>query len=245
MKPRPLERKVIGVFGSTGQGKTQAAKAILRSLRVTQRGPLRILALDPMEQLQGGDDYEADVQYVAYSRAELLAYLQGIRSDESFSVSYVPPVGADEAAELNFLAGVAWALGNVWLYVDEAHASCNHRAFDGGDIPLMAACVKRGRHRRINLLIGAQRPVDVATLVRAETLAGETYYFRLVRHDDLRDIASERGPEFSRAVQGLPRLTCICATADGAHYVSIRFDSCGVPCMLRANGPAVPSRRTA
>ena len=229
MQPRPIERHVEGIFGATGQGKTQAMKARLRGLRRTVQGPLRILVLDPMEQLEGGDGYTADVEFVAYSRKELLWYLQGVRPNESFSVAYVPPVGADEPAELNFLAGVAWALGNVWLVVDEAHASCNHRAFDGGAIPNMVACVKRGRHRRISLIIVAQRPVDVATLVRAETLAGETFYFRLVRHDDLRDVASERGPRFAAAVAALPRLTCIRSTVDGAHYAEIRFDSAGVP----------------
>lgn len=230
MKPRPIERHVIGIFGSTGQGKTQAEKAYLRSLRAVysrepSRGRLGILALDPMEQLEEG----RDVEVVAYTRQEVLAYLHDVGDDEWFSVAYVPPVGADEAAELNFLAGVAWALGSCWLVVDEAHASCSHRAFDGGDIPNMVACVKRGRHRRVSLLIVAQRPVDVATLVRAETLAGETFYFRLVRHDDLRDIQNERGPEFARAVASLPRLTFIRSTVDGAHYGQIRFNADGTP----------------
>lgn len=221
MKPRPIERSVIGIFGSTGQGKTQAEKAILRGLRRTTNGPVRFMSLDPMEQLEEG----VDVECVAYSRTEVLTYLRDIKPTESFSVSYVPPVGSNEPAELNFLAGCSWAIGNCWLVVDEAHASCSHRAFDGGDIPNMAACVKRGRHRRISLLIVAQRPVDVATLVRAETLAGETYYFRLVRHDDLRDVASERGPEFAKDIAGLPRLVCIRATQDETRYYQIHFDS--------------------
>ena len=237
MKPRPPERHVIGIFGSTGQGKTQALRSILRSLRLG-RGPVRILVLDPMEQLEEWDESDpersADVECVAYTRGELLAYLKGVGPQESFSVAYVPPVGEDESAELNFLAGCAWALGNVWLVVDEAHASCNHSAFAANEIPNMMACVKRGRHRKISLLIVAQRPMDVATTVRAETLAGETFYFRLVRHDDLRDVASERGPEFARRVASLPRLRCIRATADDSSEYTIRFDGQGIPSLAPA-----------
>lgn len=244
MKARPLERDVIGIFGSTGQGKTQALRSLLRSLRML-KFPLRLLVLDPMEQLEAGEGYTADVEFVAYSRKELLEYLDGVKPGESFSVAYVPPVGSDEAAELNFLAGVAWALGDVYLVVDEAHASCSHRAFDGGDIPNMVACVKRGRHRRISLIIVAQRPVDVATLVRAETLAGTTYYFRLVRHDDLRDVTSERGPDFARAVASLPRLVCIKSTADESTYHQVWFDEAEVPHIGARMGREVPRRASA
>jgi len=239
VQPRPLERRVYGYYGSTGQGKTQALKAKLRQIR-SQVAPgkrIGILALDPMEQLKEWDgstehDDCSDVEFVAHSRREVLQYLNGIQPDESFSLAYVPPVDSHEPSELNFLAGVAWALGNVWLVIDEAHASCNHAAVQAGEIPNMVACVKRGRHRRINLIIAAQRPVDVSTLIRAETLADTTVYFRLVRHDDLRDVAAERGPEFARRVSSLPRLTCLVVTADSIRSYRIIFDARGRPWLV-------------
>lgn len=204
-----LKREVVGFFGATGTGKTQAARSVMAS-----RGYRRICILDPMA------DYDTnDVEAVCESRDEVREYLDGFEEGENFSFCYRPPAEDPEPEAAGFLARIAYAAGDCALVLDEAHISCNYHDCS----PHVLIVTRRGRHKRVSVLLISQRPADVHPALRAEAFARETYIFRLARKDDLREIALERGNAFAESVARLPDLQCYRIRPEGTDRGRIEF----------------------
>lgn len=188
------------MFGATGMGKTQALRSLLKSED-------RAFCLDCAQDLD-----ESDVDCVATSREEVLEYLEGLDADgrESFSVAYQPPVDDPEPEAAAFLARLAWAAQDCILVIDEAHVACNYNDCS----PEVLLVVRRGRHRRVSLMIVSQRPAEVHPTIRSECFSCETFLFRLSRRPDLAEITNERDSDLAAQVRQLPKLECMRVTPE-------------------------------
>lgn len=207
-------RRYVGVFGASGTGKTQAARAVVTG-RVLgpgapERWPRRGV-FDP------ADDYVegVDVEKVLHDHDQVYDYLRGMKEDEPFSFAYRPPLPKDserdtdvaeraEARELGWLSRVAFAVGDCVLLVDEAAEAAGQYCR-----PATIRLAKRGRHRRTSVVLCSQRPHDVRPSLRGEAYADEVYLFRLGRREDLRDVAADSGREIADQVSRLPNLECL------------------------------------
>ena len=209
--PRQLIRRVVGIWGTTGSGKTQCARALSRDFR-------RRMIFDPAIDLTAGEPGSgADVHCIAKDRMGVLDYLDGIKAGDGFSIAYQPEepeadldddrkvVERFEAEELNFLAKCAIELQDCAVIVDEAADPCS-RSVVGHET---LALGKRGRHQKIHLVLISQRPTDIDTRLRGLAYADEVYLFRLGRRADLDDLAKERGGRVAELVGKLPDLQAV------------------------------------
>lgn len=195
MKHHPSvgSRRLIGVFGNSGTGKTVTLRALIRQWN-------RRLCFDRSAELQPG----IDVEEVAHSRDEVADYLRGLSDEEEFSLAYQPGIMKleEEAAECGFLARLALAAGNCVFSVDEASRSCRQNLVD----PATVQIALEGRKLGVSGIYAAQRVVHVDTDIRGEAFSSEVYVYRLARRADRREIEEEHGPELAEEVKKFENL---------------------------------------
>lgn len=182
--PSEGTRRLVGIFGNSGTGKTLTLRAVMR-------GWSRRLCFDRSAELAP----DVDVHAVARSRGEVLSYLRGIGEDDDFSLAYQPGIMEPEfeAIECGFLARLALAARNCVLTIDEASRSCRNNLVD----PAVVQVALEGRKRSVSMLLASQRPVHIDPDIRGEAYGSEVYLFRLARRADRREAEEEHGQEFA------------------------------------------------
>lgn len=190
------------ISGTTQSGKTTTEKILLG-----QERPPRLLIVDPDEDYDEGPD----VELRCYSLDEMDEYLDGIKPDDTFSASIVPPIG-QEPEIASIIALYAWHLRNVRLVIDEAETCLSaQRLAKRPDLGQNVwRCIKRGLKRGIEVDTIGQRIVDVAPIIRAETSGHEKFYLRLRGAGCLREVRAENpGKALDRVVTDLANYTMV------------------------------------
>lgn len=171
-----MQREVRFRLGPTGSGKTHGA------IEEFQQCPRAIVA-------EAGFDEFPAMRFAEFP--DTVLYLERIGAFQNpnvpFRVSYSPRLD-----ERDLLFSLAWELGNVWLYLDEA---------DRFDIsPAYDEIITRGRHKNISLNIMALRPYALPIDLRAQATRITCY-----RQTEKADVDWVRGRIGDMALQ-LPSL---------------------------------------
>lgn len=139
--PRDKKRDIVVVVGKTGMGKTQWVRQYIRALK-------RVIAQDPMQEYEGMVSFE--------TIPELIDHVQEY---PAFHVRY------EYADQFEMLCKVAWAAQNVTLLIEEAQRVIP----PVGELPdIFTDLVYRGRHRRVSLILVAQRAHTIHIAVRSQ-----------------------------------------------------------------------------
>lgn len=99
--------------------------------------------------------------------------------------------------ELEPFIKLCYLRGDMTMVIDEAHLICSGRNCPRS---LLMSCLV-GRHRRLSIVVVAQRFVGVHGSLRAN--ADEFWFWRIIEPSDLEGIADRCGPEVAEQVQGL------------------------------------------
>lgn len=187
-------RRLVGIFGVSGTGKTQTLRTVVRDWR-------RRFCFDRSAELAKGIDVEA----TCATRDEVSEYLDGLKPDEDFSVAYQPYAmePEEEAEECGWLAEKALDTMDCVLTVDEASRSCRHRLVH----PSTVQVALEGRKLGVSMIVASQRPTHVDPDIRGEAYGSEVFLFAISREDDLKDMGKEVGRAIAAKVAALPDLS--------------------------------------
>lgn len=105
--------------------------------------------------------------------------------------------GHANEAELARLCQLAHDAGDLTLVIDEAHIYCAASNCP----PYLLTLMRVSRHRRVNLVLLAQRPYGLAPSLR--TQCTDTVLFHLSGGDDRDWVKRERSPELAERVATL------------------------------------------
>lgn len=190
------------IMGRRGLGKTTLAEFIALKLN-----PNRV-AFDPGDQYQDFAVRTSDLEVV---RDEFERDWQ----DEPLSLSYIPPVGPDPAADQvepfwNSFANLLWEFtgrheggASYSLIIDEA-SELQSPAYVN---PWLMRFIRRAPRRErgdvnpVETIQTFHRPQDLNGIVASQV--DEFYIFKMTKERDLEVIAKEWGDEVAQAVKGL------------------------------------------
>ena len=151
------EKKVTLVIGKRGSGKSYLVKKLIGGETPKER----LLVYDPQSEYSEGVCFDRD------SYGQLLEFWWRVRQT-GFRIVYRP---IDPAGEIDDIAKLVFALGNMTFVVEEVEAYCNTFNINQN----FAAILQRGRHRNIELIGVTQRPFGIHRLLTSQ--AKEVYVF--------------------------------------------------------------------
>lgn len=199
------EARRIGIFGSSGSGKTTKAKEITKKIK-------RLISVDPLDNLSGRK---------FTSLQELQRYIVANYA-KGFRVRFVPSlVGA--VSELSQLSGFLLRLQEPYkqgklstqttLFVDELDICfpLNVSKRDPDNKFYYLCC--RGRHYGINIVGVSQRMSLVDLPFRANL--SDLFIFRLADFNDLSTAAAMVGKPYKSTLQTLPNYKFVYKSPDG------------------------------
>lgn len=152
MKP---EKKVILVIGKRGTGKSYLVDKLINNCT-------RLIVYDPQSEYDGGVVFDLD-HYQDFIRF-LFRYHKA-----NFRIIYRP---INPEAEIDDIAKLVFALGNLTLVVEEIEAYCSSHSINMNLMAILA----RGRHKNIDLIGVTQRPFGIHRYLTSQ--AKTAYVFR-------------------------------------------------------------------
>lgn len=165
-----MQREVILIFGQTGSGKTYEAK------RIFEQCPRALVA-------EAGFDEFPALTFQTYP--DMVIHLDKIGAFENkrtpFRVSYSPLI-----AEHGFIFETSLALGDSWLFLEEADRFDDPRSF-----PEYDEVITRGRHYGISICALGLHPYKLPKELRRQ--ATKIICFRQTERSDIEWIAEHVG----------------------------------------------------
>lgn len=175
-----MRRDYIVVTGAQGCGKSVWAKQYTSSTS-------RLLVYDPTR------SYPVNYDWDQRTGEDIL-----IGKHKHFRI------GIDNGDDLDMLCDMAYVSGDSTLLIEEAGV-----LFGRGQ--KLTSSVRRvifmGRHRRVNLLLLAQRAVSIPVDLRSQ--ANRFVSFRQIEEQDVAAVSGIIGKEYKRALPALPELRCL------------------------------------
>ena len=176
----------IGIFGSSGSGKTTKARDLIKNCR-------RLIVFDPKQEWvrEGRGWLKSPV--IVSNLFEFKRVMQKKFSQPAFNVIYVPPLG-DASAHLSALCNEIFKMqiaykvqhfSKITLLVDEAQEGIPAGTSRLNPYHGALTISKMGRDRGINLIVASQRIKTVDIGVRANLSA--YFIFRLAELTDIKE----------------------------------------------------------
>jgi hypothetical protein len=132
--------------------------------------------------------------------------LWGSLHRDTFRIVYRPLL-YDEASQkcvgFDWVCRLAWARGDLWLIVDEAHELCIPQRIP----PSFQRIARRGRHQQVSLLYITQSFAAIEGSLTRNT--NTFYFFKIIHPGDLEGIRKRCGEETAKAVQSLRKLDAL------------------------------------
>jgi hypothetical protein len=176
-----MRRELIAVVGNQGCGKSVWTKAFCAMQK-------RLLVSDPLA------SYPA-VDFMADPQDWLPRVFSGEIREFRFGTYY--------PEELPLFGHAAYGAGDCTFVIEE----CALMFRKGGDLDEWAKkIIYMGRHQRVNVILVAQRAVNIPLAVRSQ--ATRIVSFRQIDPDDARELRDVIG-ESADELQALPDLQCI------------------------------------
>lgn len=196
-----ISNRITGIVGPKGSGKTfRAAKLFAQEDRAVLYQPVRI-------------NTEADIYatHICFD-GDIASIFDVINREEKFRIIYKVPDSDYIQRGQNLLytsilpiATECYNVGNLTLYLDEAHELCNQSTID----PNLRRVLRLARNNRLSVSWVAQS-MEVHRELRRGT--EEFYFYRIFEPGDLDKIAERCGVQTAERVANLRRLK---ETADG------------------------------
>ena len=191
----------LGIFGASGSGKTTLVKQMLK-------GRDRVICLDVKNEINKEKGWEAHF----WNGSQNFGRFLRARADRKFKIAIAMPLGgavpwAEIANEVAYWVMLMQEDVNegrserrVTLYFDEASKSLPVN-IEPRKLPYVADLPERGRSYGVELVIVSQRPTGVNKDVRGNL--ARLVSFRLVEHDDQREMEKKLGPDGKGLIAGL------------------------------------------
>jgi len=206
-EPPPFEIGVCTIIGKRGCGKSTEQLTLCRGLT-------RLIAFDPLGQYKDHSEFEA----VFHRPLELREFV-GQRLKKPFRVLYVPK-DSSVIKHWRQVGVIAYAAGDMTVAIDEIGMLCQNGQLiqdSKDDEPILYKMIHFGRHRNVQVVATAQRPVDLALRYRA--LSTEFRIFKTTEKKDL-DYLSERiGKSATDLLPNLPDYAYVYWKDDGTILV--------------------------
>jgi hypothetical protein len=188
-----ITNRVTGIIGPKGSGKTfRSARLFSAEERALFYQPARM-------------NTECDVFATHISYGDIVG-IQHILQNEQFRIVYkVPDCDFVRRGQNLFyasilpLAQLCYDIGNITLYIDEAHEICNQYTID----PELRRVIRLARNNQLNLTWVSQS-MEVHREIRRNT--DEFYFYRIFEPSDLDKIAERCGELTAQRVSNLKRL---------------------------------------
>jgi len=174
------EKKIILIFGKRGTGKSYLANKLVEQDR-------RLLIFDTLSEYNNGVVFDAEY-------AERFREFWRHTYRRNFRLIYRP---LKPDAEIDEIAGLVFALGNMTFLVEEIDCYCT--SYQIGDS--FAHVVQRGRHRNITLIGVTQRPYGIHRLLTSQ--AKEIYVFGTNEPRDIEYLQNLLGREIEAKLSQL------------------------------------------
>lgn len=175
-----MRRDYIVVTGAQGCGKSVWAKQYTASTA-------RLLVFDPTR------SYPVDYQWNESAGTDIL---QGkIRHFR---------IGIDDGDDIDTLCDLAYVAGDTTLLIEEAGVLFSRRQ---KLTPSMRRVIFMGRHRRVNLILLAQRAVSIPVDLRSQ--ANRFVSFRQIEEQDVSAVCGIIGKKYKHVLPALPELRCL------------------------------------
>lgn len=175
-----MRRDYIVVTGAQGCGKSVWAKQYTSSTS-------RLLVYDPTR------SYPVNYDWDQRTGEEIL-----IGKHKHFRI------GIDNGDDLDMLCDMSYVSGDTTLLIEEAGV-----LFGRGQ--KLTSSVRRvifmGRHRRVNLLLLAQRAVSIPVDLRSQ--ANRFVSFRQIEEQDVAAVSGIMGKQYKSVLPALPELRCL------------------------------------
>jgi hypothetical protein len=180
VKLDPSRSVHIAIVGKKGSGKSVLSRSYWRTW------PGDRLVIDVTGDALEGPDREGVHTLTDPLPSKWPAQLQELapHGRKRTSLRYVPDPGSPTyLADMDRALGMAYAKGNVLVWVDEVG-----ELFPANRTPPYARrALQQGRHRNLSLVLAGPRPIDVDPLVMSQ--ADLVYVFRLPNPNDKRRVA--------------------------------------------------------
>jgi DNA helicase HerA-like ATPase len=169
------------IFGATGTGKSFAARAMVKSLWLSEK--ISILIYDPLPDGEWWKEFEEQGFLIARSLRGLVEIINDcykIRKSHLYIV-YWPDgsSGLDAQAEFEIIAGIVREWHNALFVIEEAALFCTAARIGDNAKSL----IQWGRHNGISQLVITQRPSNLNINYR-----GNATWFRCFRLSDPNDL---------------------------------------------------------
>ena len=194
-----MERVTL-IYGSTGAGKSTAARALLRERQ-------HVIAIDPM------GEYRGYGWSVCTTRAGF-AHAVRNRIADGLPLKIAYQCGGAYRTEAPWLAAGVWRLQRNWtakrprvtIVMEEANAYYPAAGIQPEEFRIFDELVLRGRHRGIDIIAVTQRPAMISTALRGN--AGEIWAFHMPLDRD-RKAAEEKAEGVADRIRELPDFHCL------------------------------------
>ena len=175
-----MRRDFIVIVGGQGCGKSVWAKAMFRDSK-------RLIVFDPMRSYPLNYDWDdGDGNSILSGKARHFR------------------IGTDTPDEIALLFDLAYAAGDCTLIVEECGVLFTKRQVLSDSIRRV---VFMGRHRRVNLVLIAQRAVSIPVDLRSQ--ANRFICFRQIEEQDVNAACAVIGKKYKPIVPALPELRCV------------------------------------
>ena len=197
-----MRRDYIVVTGAQGCGKSVWAKQYTSDTS-------RLLVYDPTR------SYPVNYDWDQRTGEEIL-----IGKHKQFRI------GIDDGGDLDTLCDMAYVAGDCTLLIEEAGV-----LFGRGQ--KLTSSVRRvifmGRHRRVNLLLLAQRAVSIPVDLRSQ--ANRFISFRQIEEQDVAAVSGIMGKQYKGVLPTLPELRCLdwCQGKVSAYDLHVGKNRANVP----------------
>jgi RecA/RadA recombinase len=189
-----ISNRVTGIIGPKGSGKTfRAARLFGAEDRALFYQPARM-------------NSECDVFATHVSCGDMEGVRRVLEQEEQFRIVYKVPDSDFVRRGQNLfyasilpLAQLCYDVGNMTMYIDEAHEICNQYTID----PELRRVIRLARNNQLNL-VWVSQSMEVHREIRRNT--DEFYFYRIFEPGDLDKIAERCGDLTAQRVSNLKRL---------------------------------------
>lgn len=192
---------VYTIMGKTGTGKTYFAARLVSQL--SDRRKL-VAIVDQEEDLVTLDEASMNEEFYVFDvdneNFDKLNYGEIIRKHDRVGFVFLNLLEEEQNDVINRICSIIYRLGNVVLYIDEAH-----KFFPQNNYPIeLERLVRGGRKRAIDVVLVTQQVIDLRKTALKQAHVG--IFFRITEENELKKLRA-MGID-SNAVSNLPLYSC-------------------------------------